>query len=85
MTRTRTRTRTRTTITITTTTTTLTIIIIIIKFLRNTKLHTKYKAQCAYLIAKIRNSNCINISMEYIYQTLIENDRKHILQKVNCF
>ena len=50
------------------------IINIIIKFLRNAKLHTKYKAQCAYLIAKIRISYCINISMEYVYHTVIEND-----------
>ena len=35
-----------------------------IKCLRNTKVHTKYKGQCVYLITKIRNSNYINISME---------------------
>ena len=50
------------------------IMIIIIKFLCNAKLHTKYEAQCAYLIAKIRISYCINISMEYVYHTFIEND-----------
>ena len=42
----------------------LQIIIIIIKCLCNTKVHTKYSGQCAYLITKIRNSNCVNISME---------------------
>ena len=35
-----------------------------------------YKAQCAYLIAKIRNYNYINI-----HQTFTENDRKTYFAK----
>ena len=36
----------------------LQIIPMIIKCLCNTKVHTKYKGQCTYLLTKIRNSNC---------------------------
>ena len=36
--------------------------------------YTKYKAQCVYQITKNRNFNFLNVIMEYMFQTFVEND-----------